>query len=512
MKKSRSNYSVLNALTAAIYTLVYGLVSLVATRCILVAYGSDFNGLSATATQIVNILLIFESGVTVATNVALFDPIRRADRDAIETILSTAKRAYILIGACYIAIGIVISIIFANLAKSDISVEYIFCIILMAILPSGLNLLLSTKYSVMICSEQKEYLLNIAKMITMTLGQIAIIILAVNQSNILLVRMALFCASVANCISIVAIARVQHSDIHYNKKPDFRLLKGTKDICMQKIAGVVIGTTPAILISILNNTMLTSVYSIYLNIITMIKSFMLAIINAPRMSIGNMLTEGNQSKINTVFLKYEMIVFLIITPVAMTYCALVMPFVSIYTRSVNDIEYHNLFIAAVLILDLYVNCIHMPSGIMMNMAGRFRESKVIQARALVIFIACAALGFMLSGIYGLISAVLISTIVTAIGEVNYVHCSCFHCLGKFVRMLVPSMLAFIFTSVGFYAVGFSATGYLQLVLYAVVLFAINSAVSCALQFVFCRELFTSTVRWVIHSIQKAKGSIKDDIF
>lgn len=508
MVKSRSNYSMLNAVTAALYTLFYGLSSLVATRFVLVVYGSDFNGISATAMQIVNILLIFEAGVTVATNVALFDPIRRGDRDAIDAILSTVKRAYILIGLCYIGVGTAVSLLFANLAKSDIGAGYIFWIIMMAILPSGMNLVFSTKYSVLICSEQKEYQLNIAKLITMTLGQIAIVVLAIYQCSILLVRTAVFIAAAANCFCIVAIGRRQHPDVNYQKKVDFKLLQGTKDICMQKIAGVVIGTTPAILISILNNTMLTSVYSVYLNVITMIKSFMLSVINAPRMSIGNMLADGNREKAREVFLKYEMIVFLMITPVAMAYCALVMPFVEIYTLGVHDIEYRNLLIAAVLIVDLYVNCIHMPSGILMNMAGCFQKCKVIQIRALCVFAVFSAVGFLLYNIYGLIIAVLISTIATAVGEVCYAHRTFFHCLGDYGRMLIPSLLSFAGFGTAWYTINIKASGYLGLVGYAVVFFCVSGVLSSLLQLLFNRKLFLSTCKWFIDSVLSARKGAK----
>ena len=137
---NRNIYSLLNAVSAIGLTLVNGLLGLVATRCILIHFGSDFNGLNSTANQIVNVLLILEGGFTLASNVALFAPLNAQDYSRVNGILSFTKKKFREIGVAFLGIGIVVAVIYSLNVNSGLSKEFVFSVIVMTLFPQAVNL------------------------------------------------------------------------------------------------------------------------------------------------------------------------------------------------------------------------------------------------------------------------------------------------------------------------------------------------------------------------------------
>ncbi|MDD3187693.1 MAG: hypothetical protein PHD02_04430, partial [Bacilli bacterium] len=98
MKTDKTKSSLLNAITMILQTGIISILSLVSTNLILTNYGSDFNGVVATANQIINLLLIVEGGFSLAINVALFKPYVNNDTKKIDAIMSASKKIFFKIG------------------------------------------------------------------------------------------------------------------------------------------------------------------------------------------------------------------------------------------------------------------------------------------------------------------------------------------------------------------------------------------------------------------------------
>ena len=157
---NRNIYSLLNAFSAIGLTLANGLLGLVATRCILLHFGSDFNGLNSTANQIINVLLILEGGFTLASNVVLFAPLSVQDYPRVNRILSFTKNKFRKIGAVFLGIGIVIAVLYTLNVNSELSKGFVFTVMIMTLLPQAVNLFFATTYRVLLQTQQKEYVIN----------------------------------------------------------------------------------------------------------------------------------------------------------------------------------------------------------------------------------------------------------------------------------------------------------------------------------------------------------------
>ena len=165
MNKSRR--SILTAITSITLMIINGLFSLIITKQVIIKYGSDFNGVNTTANQFISMLLLIEGGFTIATNVALFKPMSENDNNAINGILSATRETFNKIGIYFFLIGTVLSIFYSLIIKSELRPEISFLVFFIAIISTVFNLSYSTKYRILLQSENKEYVLNVVQIITL---------------------------------------------------------------------------------------------------------------------------------------------------------------------------------------------------------------------------------------------------------------------------------------------------------------------------------------------------------
>lgn len=419
--ESKSRNSILNALTSILYTGVNGILTIIVTRIILVHYGSDYNGLNTTANQIVSILLVLESGFTLASNVALFSPIAENDKNKISRIISTTKASFIRISIIYLVVGLITVIGYSRFIISEIPYYEILLILLVSLLPTAFNFMFATKYAVLFQSSQHEYIINIIKIVSCAVGHSVVIILGMQDVNRILLRVLILFNPTLAVILTALIGRKTFKDVKMDCKPDYSLIPGTKDLMVQKFVGLVYSTAPTLLMSAKIGTVAISIYGVYNSVTVLMKSVANAFMNSPRMSLGALISEGNADRIRRVFREYENIVFLSGSIMTVIYFSLIVPFVRLYTLGVDDANYIQPTLAVILGLIFFIECIHIPSGIFLNMAGLFKVSKFIQTIAAVIL----GIGILISMFVGTMTSFVISIFIAAISlaimEIGYVH-------------------------------------------------------------------------------------------
>ena len=114
---SKKKNSILTFVTSLILTMLRGVLGLIVTRLILKVYGSDFNGINATANQFINVILLVEGGFTLSTNVALFKPLVTNNKDEVNQILSATSKIFHRVGFVFLIIGIIGSYFYVMLIK-----------------------------------------------------------------------------------------------------------------------------------------------------------------------------------------------------------------------------------------------------------------------------------------------------------------------------------------------------------------------------------------------------------
>lgn len=498
--KSRNANSILNAISSLLFTLVNGVLTIIVTNVILVKFGSDLNGINSAANQVVNILLILESGFTLASNVALFIPLKEKNREAIDNIISTTNDAFKKIGFLYLLIGSIAISIYAFFIISNYTYGIKFAVMLIAIIPTGINFLLSAKYQILFQSEQREYVINFLKTGCYVVGQISVILFAKICSDPVILRLSMAISPLLVCVLLYYIGKCVYGNVNFLKKPNYALIPGTKDLLVQKFVGLLYSTIPTLAISLKIGTIAISVYSVYSSVTILMKSIANAVMNAPRMSFGDLLSEGNNAKIKSIFAKYETVVLFIATVMSTCYFILIIPYVKVYTKNVTDANYLNSTLSILLGIIFFTECLHIPSGIYMNMAALFKQSKKIQVVAAGVLIVTTIVAIIIGTIESFVVSILIAAIALAAMEIYYVHQKVLNNLRQFVVRVIPYVIFVGAFGLFGFVFDFGVSSYLGLLIEGIIIGSISIVALLGIGYLIDKKTYSELVKTAIKLI------------
>jgi len=439
MNQSKIKKSLYNTITMIISTIVSSVLSFISTNLILKNYGSDFNGVFATANQIVSLLLIVEGGFSLAINVSLFKPYVDNNIDKINSIMSASKKIFMKIGLVFFIIGAIVALVYSMIIKSNLDYLTIFLIFLMVISSTAFNLFFVIKAQILFQVSQREYIYNLIGILVNFFSGLTTILFAYYKLNILIIRLSILIYSMINGILILVIHRKCFQYIDYNVEPNFGQIKGTKDIVLQKLMSVIYLSSPLLYISTFISTKVASVYSVYSSIYNIVKTFLYALISAPINGFGQLISNSKLEIVYEKYKIYEYIIILVSLILITSLLVVILPFISIYTVSVTDINYIDKYMSVLLALILFLEVIHIPAGNIINVSGNFKAAKNIQ------IISCLTLAVLLSvlgviyGIYGVLIAITITNLVLATLEITYTHL-------KIFKQKINLYLKFLFTN------------------------------------------------------------------
>ena len=506
MSQTRSKYSLLNAVTAMAMTLVNGLMGIVVTKMVIEAFGSDFNGLNATANQIVNVLLILEGGFTLASNVALFTPLTRADYAAVNGILAATRSKFRRIGLLFLGAGVLVAAGYALAANSALPRGFIATVIMMTVIPGAFNLFYATTYRVLLQTQQREFVINLISIATLGLGHTANIVMIRLGGPMWAVRFITMTFALINSLLIAGFVKKRTPYLDCRQAPTPEKIKGTNDVMIQKITGVIYNSAPIVFLSVSpsGGTVLASVYAVYNNIFLMLKSLLHSVIDAPRLSFGQLMTEKEKKDIWPTFAQYEYAAFLAIFVLLTTCSVLILPFIGLYTNGITDANYYDGRIALLMTAIAALELLHIPSGHIINMAGEFKISRNIQVIACITLVAGLAVGGSVWGVYGMLVSVLTVAALLCVLEMGYIHTRFFgRKLGQLARLLIPLTAAGVGVSFLEMQLPLELTGYLKFGVWGVLLVLVNAAAALAVSAVFNRQQIRGLIRKLRHLLRKS---------
>lgn len=499
----KSKKSLLTAVTAILLTGVNGLIGLFITKYIIEIYGSDFNGLNSTTTQFINMLLIVEGGFTLATNVALFDPLSKKDYLKVNGILSATKNIFKKIGVTFFIIGTIFSLCYTFMINSNLSTGTIFLVFFMAVFSTSFNLFYSVKYKILLQSEQREYILNIIQIVTIIISQLGIILIIYFNKHMLLIRLCVMVGAILNSFFIAFVCKRSYKFINFKVDPLYSQIKGTKDVFAQKITTMMYQTIPILFISATLGTVIASIYMIYNNVFSLLKNVLYSFINAPQMGFGRLIKEKSNKYVKKIFFEYEFIVIVILGILLSTCQVLIIPFIKLFTVKMTDANYVDNRLAILFVIITFLEIVHIPSGVIINMSGRFEISKKIQILASIILVLSMFVLNQLYSFYGILTSIIIAATILAVFEIVYVHKIFFeNSLLKFVWITLTNIvLFFISINIQTKMLG-EVTSYQQFFLKGSLLVIFNSMFFLIMNIIFNKNETVSVLKRITRLVKK----------
>ena len=307
-KESRVKKTVLNAKINLICYFV-SLITAFFTRKIFIDHlGAEFVGFTGTIGNLLSFLNLAELGIGVAIGYVLYRPIAQSDRFKINEIISVLGYLYRIIGIGILALGIIVSLFLPLIfPDTNFSLSVIYFAFYTHLVTTLIGYFINYR-TALLAADQRNYIVTGYFQITLTSKSILQMIFAICYGSFYLFIAVELISGIIN--SIILNWKINKtypwlkSEIKLGKqllKKYPEITKYTKQLLAHKIGGLVqFQLTPVLIYSFVSLPMVT-LYTNYTILTQKIESLVSATFNSTGAAVGNLIAEGNKTKIMKVF-------------------------------------------------------------------------------------------------------------------------------------------------------------------------------------------------------------------
>lgn len=327
-----------NVITGFGGQLVAIILGLIVPRFFIMSYGSDVNGLLSTIIQIFTYMALLEAGIGQAAKNLLYKPFQKKNRDEVSEIASIAKSYFRRFTLVY-GMGVVaIALILPFILKTSVDSINIALIVLFEGMAGVISFYFIETPSIIIGVDGKSYVNNAINLLNKIIGYAVKIVMAALGLNIVLLQFVFFLVTIAKVFFYQIYFRKHYSWIKFKKTEKNVKLKDRNSYILTEIASTVFNSTDMIVLSVFLSTQLSSVYGIY----NMVFSNICLLLNSVYFSIVYILGYSYHESIEKYAYVHDSFnsIFLGLMTVLMSVCYyLTIPFVTLYTHGVTDVNY-----------------------------------------------------------------------------------------------------------------------------------------------------------------------------
>ena len=225
-----------------------------------------------------------------------------------------------------------------------------------------------------------------------------------------------------------------------NKAQVQRLLANFDGI---NIAAFIHNNTDVVILTLLADLKSVSIYSVYYLVTTGLKNLITSISGGIVPTLGHAYAESNSEKLNKIFDRYELIIYIATFLLFVLGGILITPFVMIYTKGIYDANYYQPILGWIMVLAEFAFCIREPYVNMAYVANKFKEvSKYayIEAGINIVLSAILVIKF---GIIGVAIATFIAMIYRTLAHMIYLQKNILY---RDIKKTLKRLLVFIVSS------------------------------------------------------------------
>ncbi len=444
MRSKKAIYNIISNLMLQFVVVMYGFI---VPQIIISNFGSSVNGLISSITQFLAYITLLESGFGPVVKATLYQPIAEKDNKTIKNILKASENFFRTIAGIFIVYIIALTIIYPILVRNEFSNVYTISLILIIAISTFAEYFFGMTYRLYLQAEQKTYIISIIQVFTYILSTITIVILAKLNVSIQIIKLV---------SSIIFVLRPLLQNYYVRKKYNMNLkdaegnykIKQKWDGLAQHVAAVIHSNTDITILTFFCSLTEVSVYSVYYLVVAGIRKIIEAFSSGIDASWGDMIAKNEYENLNEKFDLYEVLYFIVCTIVFASAIVLIVPFVSVYTRDINDANYIRYTFGYLIVISEFIWAIRLPYSSIILAAGHFKETRIgawIEAISNIVISIVLVFKFGIIGVtIGTIVAMIIRTIEFIYHTNKYVlKRNIFESIKKVFLIVIETIIIFI---------------------------------------------------------------------
>lgn len=404
---NRKSKLLLNTVTALFYQALAIVCGLILPRAILHTYGSATNGLINSVTQFLSVISMLECGVSSVVQTNLYGPLARKERDEISKIFLSSKKFFGKIAQIFSIYIAALIIVYPILVKTYFGFKYVALLILIIAISSLANYYIGISYRIVLNADQYSFIASALRCITIILNTVFSLLLINNGCSIHTVKLV---ASLVFLLEPICMKIF----VDYKYKINYKItyigepIKQKWNGLAQHIAFIIAQNADPLVLTLFSTLENVSIYSVYNLILNGMRSLFSALDSGVAPIVGNMMVKKEENKLLHFFEIYECIFHLLITFVFTVTGVLILPFISIYTKGINDADYMIPAFAAIITIAVAVSILRTPYNILVLAAGHYKQTQWSSIFEALINVVISALVVFQYGLIGVAIGTLIA--------------------------------------------------------------------------------------------------------
>ena len=392
-----------NVISSALPQMVNILSNLILPGLIIAQFGSEINGLVSTTKTIVSYISLVGAGIATAVTQALYQPVANQDDLTTKGMLRTANGMFNRYGVIFLIITLLVSIGYPLAIRSDVPYLSVMLLLIVMSLSGASEFFAIGRCRAILYAHQKVYVCSIiqAASLLMSLGM-AVLMLKL-ECGIILVQFTISFVYVLRGFLLTAYVRKcypQYTD-YRSAPPVPSAIQKRKDAMIHQLAGLVVTGSQAAILTFLVDLKAASIYSVYNIVLYGIRSICSNLCTAITPFLGKQYALGHKKQLANMYDAVEFVFSFAVTFVLMVTVAMLVPFVSLYTRGA-DIDYVFPIFALLFVVSSSFYILKLPGTSLISVAGHFKETKW---RAILEAVLSVVLSFVLTiwlGMHGVL--------------------------------------------------------------------------------------------------------------
>ena len=386
----RTSKFVLNAISTALLQIVTMVAGFITPRFLLVAYGSDINGLISSINQFIVYFNLVEAGLSSAAVYSLYKPIAEHNYNQINRVVVAARNFYVKSGFIFVGLVFLLAFVYPWITHTEVLDKgTVFCLVLVLGVNGALEFFTLAKYRALLTADQKTYVISTASIVYTILNTLIVVILSTLRVDILLLRIVALISIFARSLILYIYIKIHYKFIDYKVAPDNSAMDKRWSALYLQVVQTVQNASPAVLTTLFSTLKMVSVYSVY--------NMVLAGING----VMSVFSTGVSAGFGKAYKDFEYLYYMAMSIVYGVTMATILPFIQVYTKGVNDVQYVNIVFAVLFVLNGVFYNLKTPQGMLVIAAGLYKETRIqstIQAGILVVGGVVLGYSFGLTGV------------------------------------------------------------------------------------------------------------------
>lgn len=374
MAKSRTKRVVLTISTSLLSEGVALVCGLILPKMILTTFGSEYNGITQSISQFISYISLMKAGIGGATAVALYKPLAEKNTREISEVLYSTEKFMRKISLIFLLFITALSIIYPLFIVKEYDWFFTASLIFIISISTFGQYYFGFTYQTLLSADQKDYITTSLEIVTTILNTIVAVILMNNNMSLHVVKLG---SSLVNLISPLFLYFYCHKKYHLipDAKPSVDKIPQKWDAAAHEVASFINNNTDIVILTLFSNLKEISVYTVYHYVISNLKKIVTRFTVGFGAAFGDMYARNEIEAMHKNLGIFELLIYSFTSVLYSVALVMMLPFVSIYVKGVNDVNYVRPLFSFILILGGVFNCFRVPYRAITIAAGHYKQTR-----------------------------------------------------------------------------------------------------------------------------------------